>query len=142
MHHNGTQYFGYLGDNPVELSHLHQLQQFYTDAAHHPLPAAGGMFFVRGGYFNNDKLLPADPNPAVQASFPGNGDHPAYSGSQLSEASIADSMNAIAASPYWARSAIIITYDESDGYFDHAPFAVRTRGPDGRPCRRCRRRLR
>jgi phospholipase C len=133
VHHNGPQYFGYVGDNPVELGHLRGLQQFYTDVANHALPAEGGVFFVRGGYFNNDKLLPADPNPAVQASFPGNDDHPGYSDSQISEALIADNANAIASSPYWAQSAIIITYDETDGFYDHAPLAIRTWGPDKHP---------
>jgi phospholipase C len=133
VHHNGPQYFGYLGDNPRELAHLHGLQQFYTDVAARKLPAAGGVFYVRGGFFNNDRLVPIDPNPVVQAMFAGNDDHGSYSDSQISEAFIADSVNAIAASPYWAHSAIIITYDESDGFFDHAPLRIRTFGPDGLP---------
>jgi phospholipase C len=49
VHHNGPQYFGYLGDNPQTLTHLHGLQQFYTDLANLALPAAGGVFYVRGG---------------------------------------------------------------------------------------------
>ena len=53
VHHNGPQYFGYLGDNPAELAHLHGLQDFYTDIAAHKLPPAGGVFYVRGGYYNN-----------------------------------------------------------------------------------------
>jgi phospholipase C len=133
VHHNGPQYFGYLGDNPRELAHLHGLSQFYADVAARKLPAAGGVFYVRGGFFNNDGLLPVDPNPVVQAMFAGNDDHGSYSDSQISEAFIADSVNAIAASPYWAQSAIIITYDESDGFFDHAPLRIRTFGPDGLP---------
>jgi len=133
VHHNGPQYFGYLGDNPAELKHMHALGQFYEDVAHHKLPAAGGVFYVRGGYFNNDGMIPVDPNPVVRAMFPGNDDHGGYSDSQISEASIADSVNAIARSPYWAQSAIVITYDETDGFFDHAPVRVRTYGPDGLP---------
>ena len=46
---------------------------------------------------------------------------------------VADSVNAIANSPYWSQSAIIITYDESDGLYDHQPEAFRTYGPDGQP---------
>jgi phospholipase C len=133
VHHNGPQYFGYIGDNPAELAHLHGLQQFYTDIANLALPAAGGVFYVRGGYFNNDGLLPADPNPDVQATFAGNDDHGSYSDSQISEALVADSINAIAHSPYWPRSAIIITYDESDGFYDHAPARIRTLDPTGTP---------
>ncbi len=133
VHHNGPQFFGYLGDNPQAASHLHGLQQFYTDVMNRELPKAGGVFYVRGGFYNNDGLLPADPNPVVRASTPGNDDHPNYSDAQISEALIADSVNAIANSPYWKDSAIIITYDETDGLYDHQPERFRTFGPDGQP---------
>ncbi|MGO8977011.1 MAG: alkaline phosphatase family protein [Steroidobacteraceae bacterium] len=133
VHHNGPQYFGYLGDNTVEQGNMHALGQFYTDVANGALPAAGGVFYVRGGYYNNDGLLPIDPNPNVQGATPGNDDHPNYSDAQISETSVADSINAIANSPYWAESAIIITYDESDGLYDHQPEAFRSYGPDGQP---------
>ena len=133
VHHNGPQYFGYIGDNPAELAHIHALQQFYTDVTNHALPAAGGVFYVRGGYYNNDNLTPADPNVNVQESTPGNDDHPNYSDAQISEALVANSVNAIANSPYWSQSAIIITYDETDGLYDHQPEQFRTYGPDGRP---------
>ena len=133
VHHNGPQYFGYLGDNPAELAHMHGLQQFYTDVNNHALPATGGVFYVRGGYYNNDGLTPVDPNPNIQTGTPGNDDHPNYSDAQISEASVADSINAIASSPYWSQSAIIITYDETDGLYDHQPEQFRTYGPDGKP---------
>ena len=42
-------------------------------------------------------------------------------------------MNAIASSPYWKDSAIIITYDETDGEFDHAQPIVRSQDPEGNP---------
>ena len=48
------------------------------------------MFYVRGGFYNNDGLITADPNPAVRAHFAGNDDHPSYSDAQISEASIAE----------------------------------------------------
>ena len=133
VHHNGPQYFGYVGDNPAEQAHLHSLDQFTRDLAAHALPAAGGVFTVRGGYYNNDDLQTLDPNPDVRAMFAGNDDHPGYSDSQISEALIADTVNAIAASPYWPQSAIIITYDETDGLYDHVPERVRAWGPDGLP---------
>jgi phospholipase C len=133
VHHNGPQYFGYIGDNPAELAHMHSLAQFRADLAAHALPKGGGVFYVRGGYYNNDALQTLDPNPDVRATFAGNDDHPGYSDSQISEAMIADSVNAIAASPYWPHSAIIITYDETDGLYDHVPERVRSWGPDGMP---------
>ena len=133
VHHNGPQYFGYLGDNTKEQANMHGLQQFYTDVTNTALPTSGGVFYVRGGYYNNDGLKPADPNPVVQASTPGNDDHPNYSDAQISEAMVADTVNAIASSPYWSQSAIIIAYDETDGQFDHQPEQFRTYGPDHQP---------
>ena len=133
VHHNGPQYFGYLGDNTIEQGKMHSLGQFYTDVQNQALPANGGVFFVRGGYYNNDGQTPIDPNPNVKGATPGNDDHPNYADAQISETLVADSVNAIANSPYWADSAIIITYDETDGLFDHQPEAFRTYGPDGQP---------
>ena len=134
VHHNGPQYFGYLGDNPAEVANMHSLSQFYSDVANNNLPAKGGVFYVRGGYYNNDGLQSADPSPAVRATFSGNDDHASYSDSQISESLVADSVNAIASNPtLWAQSAIIITWDESDGFYDHVPEAIRSWGPDGLP---------
>jgi phospholipase C len=133
VHHNGPQYFGYVGDNPKVASNLHGLGDFFDDVSAKNLPAQGGVFYVRGGYANNDGLKPVDQNPAVQANFTGNDDHPGYSDLQISEALLADEVNAIAASPYWKDSAIIITYDETDGLYDHAAPVIRSHDPEGEP---------
>ena len=97
----------------------------------------GGVFYIRGGYKNINRLDPADPNPsyAVPPASPpptastiarqpsqGDDDHPSYSDRQISEAMDAEVINAIAANPeLWSQSAIVITYDESDGFYDHVP---------------------
>jgi len=133
VHHNGPQYFGYLGDNKAAQQNLHGLADFYTDVADKKLPQEGGVFYVRGGFYNNDGLVTLDANPVVRKTFPGNDDHPAYSDAQISEASVADTINAIANSHYWDQSAIIITYDETDGMYDHAPVNVRAWDPKGYP---------
>ncbi len=132
-HHNGPQYFGYVGDNPAVASHLHSLGDFYTAVSTSALSTKGGVYYVRGGYYNNDGMKPADPNATVQAATPGNDDHPNYSDAGISEALVADSINAIAASKYWKNSAIIVTYDETDGLYDHQPEQFRTFGPDHLP---------
>ena len=131
-HHNGPQYFGYAGDNPKVRSNLHGLGDFYSDVAAKRLPA-GGVFYVRGGYGNNDGLVPVDPNPTVRAAFPGSDDHPGYSDTQIAESLLADEVNAIASSPYWKDSAIIITYDETDGLYDHQKPTFREFDPEGNP---------
>ena len=134
LHHNGPQYFGYVGDNPaVAQNHLFGLQDFFTAVNNRLLPAAGGVAYVRGGYDNNDGLVPVDPNAAVRAAFPGSDDHPGYSDAQISEQLVADEVNAIAASPYWKDSAIIITYDETDGLYDHGAVTSRVSDPEGNP---------
>jgi phospholipase C len=131
-HHNAPQYFGYEANNPGETQkHMKGLGDFYTAIKNKALPATGGVFYVRGGYGNLDGLTPRSPSPAVEANFPGNDDHPGYSDAQISEALLADSINAIASSPYWSQSAIIITYDETDGLYDHAQPSIRNFDPFG-----------
>jgi len=43
---------------------------------------------------------------------------------------VAETINRIAASPYWSQSAIIITWDDSEGDYDHVPPPVMASGPD------------
>ena len=131
VHHNGPQYFGYIGDNTVELNNFHSLYPFFGDIANGNIKP--GVTYVRGGYGNDDKLLPQDPNPTVQSNFQGNDDHPGYSDLAISNALVADEVNAIANSPYWAESAIIITYDETDGLYDHVPVNIMSDDPFGAP---------
>jgi phospholipase C len=131
-HHNGPQYFGYEANNPVETAaHLKGLDSFFQAIRQHGLPARGGVFYVRGGFGNLDHLIPRSPSPAVRSHFQGNDDHPGYSDSQISEALLADEINAIANSPYWPQSAIVITYDETDGLYDHTQPQIRSFDPAG-----------
>jgi len=134
LHHNAPQYFGYLADNPTVLnSNLHGNADFFTAVNNKTLPAGGGVFYLRGGYNNNDGLVPLDPTVANQHDFIGNDDHPAYSDAQISEAMAAEAINAIVNSGYWANAAIIITYDETDGLYDHVSPTVHNLLPDGTP---------
>jgi len=129
-HHNGPQYFGYIANNPDLGGNLHGLQDFFAAVNQGSLPAEGGVFFVKGGYLNIFGMKPADPNAAVQRNFLGDDDHPAYSDAQISEALLAKAVNAIARSKYWGECAIIITWDDSEGDYDHVPPPIRSYGPD------------
>ncbi len=132
-HHNAPQYFGYIANNPTETKHhLFGLGDFYTAISKKELPSSG-VFYLRGGYGNLDHLVPEDPDPTTRADFQGNDDHPAYSDAQISEALLADEVNAIASSPYWKESAIIITYDETDGLYDHTRPHIRDFDALGHP---------
>jgi phospholipase C len=131
-HHDAPQYFGYEANNPNETAaHMKGLGDFFTalNATALPGTGTGGVYYVRGGYSNLDGLTPRSPSPAVQANFAGNDDHPGYSDAQISEALLGDTINAIANSPYWPQSAIIITYDETDGLYDHTVPNIRSWDP-------------
>ncbi len=132
-HHNGPQYFGYIANNPKMRRQLHGLNNFFDALRKKTLPADGGVFFVKGGYKNPFHLKPANPDPTVQKDFQGDDDHPAYSDSQISEALVAEAVNSIAASSYWPESVIIITWDDSEGDYDHVPPPILAKGPDGSP---------
>jgi hypothetical protein len=129
-HHNGPQYFGYVANNPQIRQDLHGLEDFYTALANRSLPQAGGVFFVKGGYTNIFNLKPVNPDAAVQKNFLGDDDHPSYSDAQICEALVAETINKIAASPYWPQSAIIVTWDDSEGDYDHVPPPIVATGPD------------
>ena len=134
VHHEGPQYFGYIADNaPLAQKTLFGQGKFYSDIANGKLSPKGGVYYIRGGYGNLDNQVPVDPNPNVRSAFPGNDDHPGYSDAQISESTVADSVNAIAASPYWSQSAIVITYDETDGLRDHQQVGIRAKDPKGNP---------
>ncbi|WP_341531279.1 alkaline phosphatase family protein [Nostoc sp. UHCC 0302] len=143
-HHNGAQYFGYIANTPQVSDSLRGLGDFFTDIANNKLPR-GGVFYIRGGYTNQQGLKPPITNPktpadevaAINASKSGDDDHPGYTDRQLSEAMAARVINAIASRPnLWRQSAIIITYDESDGFYDHVPPRILSYGPDGLPLSR------
>ncbi len=131
-HHNAPQYFGYVANNPLATTHLHGLSDFFRDVKEKRL-LKSGVFYVRGGYGNIEGWHPQDPNPKLAKVFDGNDDHPGYSDSQVSEALLAEEINAIARSPYWSQSAIVITYDESDGEYDHARPRIRSHDAAGLP---------
>ena len=129
-HHNGPQYFGYVANTPALRAELHGLGDFFTAIQNTSLPKSGGVFYVKGGYTNIMGITPADPDPTVQKNFLGDDDHPAYSDAQISEAMVATTINAIANSPYWAQSAIVITWDDAEGDYDHVQPPIVNFGPD------------
>jgi phospholipase C len=64
--------------------------------------------------------------PAVSfIKAPGYADgHPGYSGPEDEQAFIARTVNELMASPDWSSTAIIVNYDDSDGWYDHAYSGV------------------
>ena len=93
---------------------MHGEGDLFTDIAHHALPKAGGVFYVRGGFGNIRGVDPADPErrtipiaaglteaerKTIAMTKSGDDDHPGYSDRQISEAMNAEVINAIAADP-------------------------------------------
>ncbi|HZZ25642.1 MAG TPA: alkaline phosphatase family protein [Roseiarcus sp.] len=152
-HHNGAQYFGYIANNPAEQTNLRGEGDFFSDIRKNVLPRAGGVFYIRGGYYNlkypTESAVIQNPNypnkngltptelAAIKTAKSGDDDHPSYSDSQLSESMAARVINAIAANQdIWEHSAIVITYDESDGLYDHVAPEILSYAPDGLPLAR------
>jgi phospholipase C len=132
-HHDAPQYFGYVRLNQPLWSGVHGLRDFFTTIDRHELPSRS-VDFIKGGSHNPFGWRPADPAANVQAHFLGDDDHPSYSDSQLSEALVAKVVDAVARSPYWSDSAILILWDDSGGFYDHVSPPEFEKCPDERPC--------
>ncbi|MBV8147548.1 MAG: phosphoesterase, partial [Candidatus Eremiobacteraeota bacterium] len=134
-HHNGPQYFGYLRNNDVFWSNVHGLQPLLDALKNGSLPDTG-IFYVKGGSQTEFGWKPANKDPYVQAHYRGDDDHPGSGDSdhQVGEAFVAMFVNAIARSRYWNDSAIIISWDDPGGFYDHVPPPTFERCPDAHPC--------
>src|ERR1700736_5697095 len=108
FHHQALAYYAnYADGTPGRAEHLKDEGDFYTDVLGNTLPAVS---FV--------KPLGAD------------NEHPGYATELNGDRHVADLVSAIQNSPYWADTAIIITYDEHGGRWDHvAPPVVDKWGP-------------
>lgn len=147
-HHSGPQYFGYIANNPLMSANLRGLGDFFADVETKKLPDRG-VIYIRGGFSNLQNLQPPIrkddfPGPlneadraTIAATRSGDDDHPGYSDRQISEALAARVINAVASrQDLWAQSAIVIAYDESDGFYDHVPPRILSYGPDKLPLSR------
>jgi phospholipase C len=115
------------------VANVRDITQFYGDIASGRLPDRG-LFYLKGGSHNTLGLHPANHNPYVQKTYLGDDDHPGYTDSQISEAFVASLVSAIAKSKYWNDSAIVITWDDLGGFWDHVTPHNFVTCPDGNPC--------
>jgi phospholipase C len=108
FHHQPFAYYASLADGtPARAEHLKDEVDFYTDVANKRLPAVS---FIK----------PLGPD----------NEHPGYANLTNGQAHVADLVSAIQSSPLWADTAIIITYDEHGGRWDHvAPPVIDRWGP-------------
>ncbi len=119
-HHNPLQYFAYERNNAIFWNHVSTPQALLAQIRRSGLPD-NGVFYIKGGDQNRFGWHPANKSPFIQKQFMGDDDHPGAGDSdrQVAESFVATFVNAIARSKYWKNSAIIITWDDEGGFYDH-----------------------
>jgi phospholipase C len=142
-HHNMPQYFDYLTQNDAFWRNVHGTAALDAAILDRTLPARG-VFYIKGGNRNPYGWKPAAATTPTADGFGtvapetyiGDDDHSGSTGSdqQLGEAFVAHWVNEIANSPYWHDSAIIVTWDDAGGFYDHVPPPTFENCPDGKPC--------
>jgi phospholipase C len=99
FHHQPFAYFkGYADGTDGRKQHLKDEQDFLADAKAGTLP---NVSFIKPIGANNE--------------------HPGYADIQTGEMHVLDLINAIKGGPQWKDTAIIVTYDEHGGFWDHVP---------------------
>jgi len=111
FNHQPFAYFAnYADGTPGRAAHLKDEQDFVNALSTNSLPSVS---FIK----------PLGPN----------NEHPGYASELQSQQHVADLVNEVKSSSYWADTAIIITYDENGGFWDHvAPPAGDRWGPGTR----------
>jgi phospholipase C len=127
-HHEAPMYFDYVNNADSAFGSAATLKDntyagpgLLTDIKTGALPSSG-VFWIKGASTATTwPFHPADP--ALANVYRGTDDHPGRGGSdhQVGEAFVATTINAIANSPYWKDSVIIVTWDDSGGEYDHLP---------------------
>jgi acid phosphatase len=87
---------GLMVRNPLSAAHLQDENNFFTDLSNNNLP---GVTFIKQIGANNE--------------------HPGYADLLQGQQATADIVNAVQNSADWAHTAIVITYDENGGRWDH-----------------------
>ncbi|HEV3091764.1 MAG TPA: alkaline phosphatase family protein [Candidatus Cybelea sp.] len=131
-HHTAPLYFDYINNPRSGFASKNTLRDnaksngLISDIQKGTLPPSG-VFWVKGGNENTYGLVPSDPiftnNPSGSKYYVGDDDHPGSGSSdhQVAEAYLAEVVNAIAKSKYWKDSVIVVTWDDSGGFYDHVP---------------------
>ncbi len=111
FHHQPFIYFtNYADGTPAKAAHLQDEANFLVDLKSNALPAVS---FIKPVGDENE--------------------HPGYATLVAGQQHVASLVQAIQASPYWKDTAIVITYDENGGRWDHvAPPVIDKWGPGTR----------
>lgn len=111
FHHQPFAYFANYADGaPAKAAHLQDEVNFLADLHNNALPAVS---FIKPIGANNE--------------------HPGYASLLAGQQHVASLVQAVQSSPYWKNTAIIVTYDEFGGRWDHvAPPTIDRWGPGSR----------
>jgi len=111
-HHNPFEYYASTA-NPAHLAPTSLSQIGYTDQANHQYDMSlfsDALNGTDGATLPSVSYLKA---PAYQDA------HPGYSDPTDEQTFLVNTINSIEKSKYWPSTAIVITYDDSDGWYDH-----------------------
>ncbi len=142
----GSKHTNSSGAKVTDYSAHHQPFQYYASTAnpHHLAPSSVGMIGrpdqANHQYDLSDftAALAAGNLPAVtflKAAKYQDG-HPGYSSPLDEQQFLVSTINSIERSPFWSSTAIVIAYDDSDGWYDHVPGPVINQS-SGLPVERC-----
>ncbi|GAC1546596.1 MAG: acid phosphatase [Vulcanimicrobiaceae bacterium] len=99
FHHQAFAYFAnYADGTPAKAAHLQDENNYFSDIQNGTLPSVS---FIK----------PLGPD----------NEHPGYAALARGQQHVADIIAAVRNSPYWDSTAIVITYDENGGRWDHVP---------------------
>jgi phospholipase C len=117
-HHEPFQYYASTA-NPAHLAPSSLGQIGYTDQANHQYDISDFSDALNG---TGGAKLPAVSYVKAPAYQDG---HPGYSDPTDEQTFLVNTINSIEKSKYWPSTAIVITYDDSDGWYDHqAPTII------------------
>jgi phospholipase C len=111
-HHEPFQYYASTA-NPKHLAPSSDAAIGYTDQANHQYDLSDFNYALDG---TNGAKLPAVSYLKAAAYQDG---HPGYSDPTDEQNFLTSTINSIEKSKYWASTAIVVTYDDSDGWYDH-----------------------
>ena len=110
FHHQPFSYFSRYGEGMPGRAHLRDENEFMPSLTDGTLPTVS--FIKPLGIFD---------------------EHAGYSTVESGESHAVELIEAVKASPFWERSAIVVTYDDFGGWYDHvAPPPIDRWGPGGR----------
>jgi phospholipase C len=113
-HHNPFEYYKSTA-NPKHLPPSSEAAIGHTDQANHQYDLTDFFTTLKDGNMPSVSFL--------KASQYQDG-HPGYSDPLDEQTFLVNTINQIQQSKYWSSTAIVITYDDSDGWYDHQPPVI------------------